>query len=83
MFFDNPEFTHKVPVEIFIDEYMNRADDLPEGFESQVHLYTARTYLSIIYYLVKVGKGSSENFRTILVEAERSLSHMAFNKALI
>lgn len=81
MFFDKPEVFHKAPVEIFINEYMNSSHSLNPQFDAQLQLYKARTYLSIIYYLVKVGKGESENFWSILVEAEKSLAHMEFNKS--
>ncbi len=83
MFIDKPEVTNKAPIDLFYREYISQAENLTPNFESYVQLYKARTFLSVIYYLVKVGKGESENFWTILVEAERSLVHMAFNRSLI
>jgi 3',5'-nucleoside bisphosphate phosphatase len=81
MFIDKQEIAFKAPVEIFYNEYLDKIKYLSPGFESQVQLYKARTYLSIIYYLVKVGKGESENFWSIMVDAERSLAHMSYQKA--
>lgn len=81
MFFDYPEVRRKAPLDIFIQEYINHSDKLNHDFDAQVNLYKARTNLSIIYYLVKVGKGDSENFWTILVDSEKSLAQMAFIKS--
>jgi 3',5'-nucleoside bisphosphate phosphatase len=80
MFFDYPEVYYKAPIELFFQEYVDKSNELGQNFELQVQLYKARAYLSIIYYLVKVGKGSSENFWTVLVDAERCLAHAAFRK---
>ncbi len=81
MFFDHPEVRRKAPLEIFIREYIQASENLNNDFDAQVNLYKARTNLSIIYYLVKVGKGDSENLWTILVDSEKSLAQMAFIKA--
>jgi 3',5'-nucleoside bisphosphate phosphatase len=78
MFFDNPEVYYKAPIELFYQEYIDKSNGLEPGFGLQVQLYKARAYLSVIYYLVKVGKGNSENFWTILIDAERSLAHISF-----
>ncbi len=80
MFFDNPEVQKKAPVKIFYDEYMKLTNEDDPQFNNQIELYKARTNLSIMYYLVKVGKGTSENFWTILVNSERSLAHFSFRK---
>ena len=82
MFFDNYDVIRKAPVEIFLEEYMKRSVNPPADFEAMVQLYKARTFISVIYYLVKVGKGETENFWTILVEAERSLAHMSVLKSM-
>jgi len=81
MFFDTPEMYLKAKPEIFFDEYVRLSKDLPESFYAQVQLYKARASLSIIYYLVKVGKGDSENFWTVMVETERSLADYAFRSS--
>ncbi len=81
MFNDKPEVLFKTPIEIFYNEYINKINSININFNEQVQLYKARTYLSIIYYLVKVGKGYTENFWSIMVDAERSLAHMSFEKA--
>lgn len=81
MFFDKPEILRKIPGSIFLQEYLIHSD-VEDDFLSQVHLYKARTFLSVIYYLVKVGKGNSENFWTILVEAERSLANMSYSRKM-
>jgi 3',5'-nucleoside bisphosphate phosphatase len=75
--FEKNEMNYKAPVDIFYKEYLRKSSQLDENFQADVQLYKARTYLSILSYLVKVGKGSTENFWTILVDAERSLAHMA------
>lgn len=80
MYIEKPEVFYKAPPEIFLDEYIRLSDKLENNFYSNVNLYKSRTDLSIIYYLVKVGKGESENFWTILVDAERNLAHMNFNR---
>jgi 3',5'-nucleoside bisphosphate phosphatase len=80
MFFDHPEVYYKAPIELFYQEYIDKSNEIGSDFELQVQLYKARTYLSVIYYLVKVGKGNSENFWTILIDAERNLAHKAFKK---
>jgi 3',5'-nucleoside bisphosphate phosphatase len=80
MFFDHPEVNYKAPIELFYQEYIDKSNETGPDFELQVQLYKARAYLSVIYYLVKVGKGNSENFWTILIDAERNLAHTAFRK---
>ncbi|MFO7444712.1 MAG: phosphotransferase [Ignavibacteriaceae bacterium] len=80
MFFDKPEVTQKAPVELFLREYLEKSLNTNPDFGPQVQLYKARANLSIIYYLVKVGKGDSENFWTVLVDAERNLAHMKFKR---
>ncbi|RPI68422.1 MAG: phosphotransferase [Ignavibacteriales bacterium] len=80
MFIDKPEIAEKAPFEIFYREYIDKVNYLNHDFEAQVELYKARTYLSIIYYLVKVGKGTSENFWSIMVAAERSLAQMSYQR---
>jgi hypothetical protein len=51
-----------------------KEETLEEGFLSHADLFKARTGLSILYYPAKVHKDDSEEFRQILVEAERSLA---------
>jgi DNA polymerase III alpha subunit len=71
---------NKAPIELFYQENINKSNKIGPDFELKVQLYKARAYLSIIYYLVKVGKGNSENFWTVLIDAERNLAHTAFRK---
>jgi aminoglycoside phosphotransferase family enzyme len=73
MFFDLPEIAQKAPADIFLHEYLSRAENLEEDFLLQVELFKARTCLSILYYLYKVGKHESENFRQIIGAAEKSI----------
>jgi 3',5'-nucleoside bisphosphate phosphatase len=73
MFFDNPEFLRNFLQRYSSEEYPEKLNQTPEDFYSNVQLYKARANLSILYYLVKVGKGNSENFWTVLVETERIL----------
>ncbi len=44
-----------------------------KDFMAQVALFRARTALSMIYYLVKVGLGESENLWRVMVSAEKAL----------
>jgi hypothetical protein len=60
-----------------ISSRLDQATDLEEGFLSHADLFKARTCLSILYYPAKVHKDDSEEFRQILVEAERSLAAVA------
>jgi 3',5'-nucleoside bisphosphate phosphatase len=77
MFFDNHEFLRKFPPGIFLNRYAEKLNTKSEDFYSNVKLYKARANISILYYLVKVGKGSSENFWTILIETERNIAHFS------
>jgi hypothetical protein len=79
-FYYEPEVLDKVSDELFLQEYMKQADDRGADFISLVNLCKARCCLSILYYLVKVGLGDSENFWHVLVEAERSLTHARFSE---
>jgi 3',5'-nucleoside bisphosphate phosphatase len=76
-FFGNREVLSKVSEELFLEEYVRKARSLDSNFVRQVELYTARTSLSISYYLIKVGMGDSENLWRVLIEAERTLSRLA------
>ncbi len=77
MFFREPEVQRYAPADIFLQTYLRQTRHLEEDFPAQVDLFKARTCLSILYYLAKIGEGSSENFWRILVEAERSLAATA------
>ncbi|MFZ0391429.1 MAG: phosphotransferase [Calditrichia bacterium] len=76
MFFNNQEVTKKAPADYFLNSYLESAQNLSSGFLSHVELYKARAFLSVIYYLVKVGLSDSENFWRIMVAAEQSLAHV-------
>lgn len=82
MLFDSQQIYINAPPDIFYEEYVSKAENLPQNFYSQVQLYKARACLSIIYYLVKVGKGDSENFWTVMVGTERNLADYAFRAIL-
>mgnify|MGYP006289063939 CR=1 FL=1 len=77
MFFDHHDVQRAAPSEIFIDTYLAHAKELEEHFVLHVNLYKARTCLSILYFLTKVGMGDSENFWRVLVEAEKCLASLA------
>jgi 3',5'-nucleoside bisphosphate phosphatase len=76
-FFGNREVLSKVSEKLFLEEYLRNARDLDNNFIPQVELYIARTSLSISYYLIKVGMGTSENLWRVLIEAEHTLSRLA------
>lgn len=79
MFFEGT-VRDKVPASLFFDTYVSNAENLDEDFHCQVQLFKARTCLSILYYLSKVGMSDSENFWRILVEAEKSLAGYELNR---
>ncbi len=74
MFFDYRDVQRHAPAEIFLRAYYTHAEELEEDFTAQMELYKARTCLSILYYLTKVGMGDSENFWRVMVEAEKCLA---------
>ncbi len=78
MFFNHPKVYLKVPVEIFLNAYVQRAKHQEKDFMAHVNVFKARACLSILYYLVKVGLGDSENFWRILIEAEKSIASIEF-----
>jgi thiamine kinase-like enzyme len=74
MFFNEPGVKQDAPSDVFLETYLSNTMDLEDDFMDQVHLYKARTCMSIMYYLAKVHMGDSENFFRILVEAEKNLA---------
>ncbi len=74
MFFNEHDIQRKLSSDIFLNAYLSEAEDLGNDFMDQVHLYRARSSLSILYYLAKVHMGDSENFFRIIVEAEKNLA---------
>jgi hypothetical protein len=77
MFFNERQVQRNAPSDVFLRAYLDHAEGLEEDFMAQVNLYKARTCLSILYHLAKVGIGESETFWRVLVEAEHSLAHVA------
>ncbi len=77
MFFSERQVQRNAPADIFLQTYLQHAENLEEDFLTQVNLSKARTCLSILYYLAKIKLGESETFWRILVEAERSLAYVA------
>ncbi len=77
MFFEHRQIQQNAPVDIFYETYLAGADDLTDDFARQVDLFKARTCLSILYYLHKVGMADSENFWRVLVEAEKCLTSIS------
>ena len=76
-FYDKREVFAKVSENIFLQKYLNEARQLDDDFLRQIELFSARTSLSISYYLIKVGLGESENLWRVLVEAEHHLARLA------
>ena len=71
------QVTTKVAEDVFLGAYLRKARMLDSDFLAQVRLFRARTSLSISYYLIKVGLGTSENLWRVLIEAEHDLAHLA------
>jgi 3',5'-nucleoside bisphosphate phosphatase len=68
-----PYILEHAPPGMFLSAYAAASGCLPDRFRTQVELFKARTALSIIHYLVKVGLGESDNLREVLLSAEKSL----------
>ena len=76
-FYDKREVFAKVSENIFLQKYLNEARRLDDDFLRQIELFSARTSLSISYYLIKVGLGESENLWRVLVEAEHHIARLS------
>lgn|GEM_PF-209189 len=77
MFYNHRHIYKKASPHLFLRTYQNEIYDLPDEFRQQVNLFKTRAYLSILYYLAKVDLGESENFWTILLNAEKSLASIS------
>ena len=75
-FYERQEVLNKVSENIFLQKYLNEADQLEENFLRQIEVFRARTSLSISYYLIKLKLGESENLWRVLVEAEQRLARL-------
>lgn len=73
----HPHILEKVPPQMFLESYLSEIEYPTHDFAAEIELFKARTALSIIYYLVKVGLGESENLWRILVSAEKSLRRLS------
>ena len=73
-FLDYPHILEEIREDIFLDAYLESAEDVTPDFQNQVELFRARTDLSIASYLVKLGLGDSENLWRLIVEAERAVA---------
>jgi hypothetical protein len=80
MFYNHRHIFEKVPPELFLEIYENEAYSLPDAFRQHVRLFQTRTYLSILYYLAKVNMGDSENFWTMLLNAEKALASISYSQ---
>jgi 3',5'-nucleoside bisphosphate phosphatase len=54
----------------FIRSYEDASDTLPKDFDKQVEIFKLRANLSIVSYLVKMGKGEGEDMAWVLKESE-------------
>lgn len=79
-FYNQPELKKNVPIDVFLEEYYKHSTLIGPHFMSYALLCKARCCLSIIYYLVKIGLGDSENLWFVLVEAEKSLAHSTISR---
>lgn len=62
---------------LFLDAYLQETGVRRQAFGPRVELFKARTALSIVYYLVKVGLGDSEDLWRVVVSAEKALTRSA------
>ena len=75
-FYDRQEVLDKVSEDVFLQKYLNEANQLNDDFLRQVEVFRARTSLSISYHLIKLKLGESENLWRVLVEAEHHLARL-------
>jgi Ser/Thr protein kinase RdoA (MazF antagonist) len=75
-FYGRQEVLEKVSENVFVQKYLNEANQLDDNFLRQVEVFRARTSLSISYYLIKLKLGESENLWRVLVEAEHHLARL-------
>jgi len=68
-----PDVLHHAPPQLFVESYLSVCDRVPADFRAQVELFKARTALSIIHYLVKVGMGESNDLWQVMLSAEKAL----------
>lgn len=80
MFFTQPHVQEHAPSDVFLQTYLQHADLPEDDFMEQVALFKARTSLSILYYLARVGMGPSPNFWRVMVEAERDLASISIGR---
>jgi hypothetical protein len=73
-FYGRQDVLSKVSESVFLQKYLNEAQQLDDDFLRQVEVFRARTSLSIGYYLIKLDLGESENLWRVLVEAEHHLT---------
>jgi thiamine kinase-like enzyme len=73
-FYEHPEILRSYPERVFIDAYLENVDTRGADFLRKVHLFRARTHLSIASYLIGVGLGQTEKLWRVLVEAEHELA---------
>jgi len=76
-FFNHPSILQNVPEEIFLNAYLEVAEEIDENFLYEVELFRARTNLGIASYLIKVGLGESQNLWRVLVEAEKAMAQFS------
>jgi hypothetical protein len=80
-FFHHREVQKKISDDFFLDNYLQFAESTDEDFLAQVELFRARTSLSIIYLLIKVGMGESEDLWRVMVEAEYTLANLSVHES--
>lgn len=68
-----PQVLGNAPPRLFLEAYLSSFGRVPAGFRIQVELFKARTALSIMHYLVKVGMGESSDLWQVMLSAEKSL----------
>jgi aminoglycoside phosphotransferase (APT) family kinase protein len=76
-FYGMQDVHNKVSETVFLQKYLNEAEQVDDDFLRQVEVFRARTSLSISYYLIKLKLGESENLWRVLVEAEYHLARLS------
>ncbi|MFA4991200.1 MAG: phosphotransferase [Candidatus Omnitrophota bacterium] len=73
-FHDYPAVLKQYKERDFLETYLRDSDTSPEDFRDQVNLFKIRANLSIASYLIKVGKGESQEMKAVISRCSDELS---------
>jgi len=70
-FFHLPEVRKKYKEKIFLDAYRKDIKNISDNFEDEIILFKIRANLSIASYLIRVGKGESDEIGGIISSSQK------------